>query len=245
MHPRGNDYLNTFAHLLNYDALAECLIGLGIPRPDEAFIDLGCGTGNLLESLSRQTNQPLIGVDSEISQLEVARQTAPLARYILADFFDLPATMLSTSKCSSAIAHLGFAFMNTLTSDLRLSLLLHLAEHSQLARLAFEIQNEDDQDKYQFGIWYETCFPSGLVLRTRSERRIGARELTLLFHTDTSDWQDTVQIYPWALEQCAGDLLSTGWQLDTHSPAMYRHGNHQSHWLCICTRATRIECTTG
>ncbi|HEY7948217.1 MAG TPA: class I SAM-dependent methyltransferase [Acidimicrobiales bacterium] len=86
--PRGSDYDERFARLaaqghdVHGEAAFVASLGLG------SVLDAGCGTGRVAIELSRR-GLDVVGVDLDAAMLEVAREKAPLMRWIHADLVDV------------------------------------------------------------------------------------------------------------------------------------------------------------
>lgn len=74
------------------------------PQPGESILDLGCGTGQLAQTIAASGAQ-VIGIDSAASMIEAARQTFHTIEFIVADATDFSFPARFDAIFSNATLH--------------------------------------------------------------------------------------------------------------------------------------------
>lgn len=66
------------------------LLTQAFPDKTAAYLDIGCGTGRLLRSLSRQDYTDLYGIDFVPKHIKIAHEAAPEAKLVIGSWHNLP-----------------------------------------------------------------------------------------------------------------------------------------------------------
>ena len=240
MPQRGAQYDHTAGSVIDYPKLARFLCSETRLLDATAFIDLACGTGRLLQEIRAiRPDLPLIGIDASAEQLAVARD-----RVTDMTFHTLDLTRLSTLPAAGtwegAAAHAGYCFINTLRPEERDQLFEQILTTPGIARLGFEIQNEDhQQEAYLEDVWYERILESGVTLRSKWIRGSGQqnRHLLIEYLSKSLRCQDSVDIYGWLADDCTAYIRGKGWEQVSLLHASYRgEAKPPSHWLVVADR---------
>jgi len=148
----------------SYDATPNPLVALDRrytlralePRPGEAVLDAGCGTGAHLASLCAARTRA-VGLDFSRGMLKVAQRAAPAAGLAQADLnaeFPVRAgafDALLSSLVSEHLQDLGRFFREAFGALRRGGRLVFSAFHPELARSGIEANFEDGGTEYRLG----------------------------------------------------------------------------------------------
>jgi trans-aconitate 2-methyltransferase len=80
------------------------LIQLLAPQPGERILDLGCGTGQLTQSLA-ETGATVFGMDRSLAMVQEARRNCPPISFAVADAAGLPFVEAFDAVFSNAVLH--------------------------------------------------------------------------------------------------------------------------------------------
>ena len=147
-----------------YDATPNPLVALDrrvalpllAPRPGEAVLDAGCGTGVHLRRLAEARTRP-VGLDFSLGMLRHARARAPRASLVRADLNRplpiAPGAFDAVISClvSEHLTDLGRFFAEAFAALRRGGRLVFSAFHPELARAGVEANFESEGTEYRLG----------------------------------------------------------------------------------------------
>lgn len=228
----GLPYDETLGQIIDYQELSKFLLDEIRIEQAKWFLDVPCGTGSLLHSISTLSSKiNLIGVDISQKQLKEARKKIN-ARFYDEDIFKLN-KVINTYPQESIFVHSGFSFLNTLNPQSRYRLLAELFTIRSIGLYGFEIQNYDDQIKFKSNFWYELKLPNRGVMRSKSVYASKfEKKLTLDFRFLNESVIREEILYDYPIDHVERDLKKIGWKYDI-LPANYRSNNATSHFFIL------------
>ncbi len=119
------------------------------------FIDVGCGNGNLINSLRNKCNITSIGID----RIDCNKYLAELnTEFLQSDICNDKSWLRKISK-NNCIVHFGFCLLNTFPKKIFINIINSVLENISDGILLFELQNQFNIDhKYKPNRKYSTRF---------------------------------------------------------------------------------------